>query len=439
VKAILKNLLPRENSLTQTGAIFLIGFCVRLIYLFFKDTRGGYDTLDYLKLANNLYNFGAYSLSDFPPLVPSLRRAPGYPYFLAFFQWLGGGNISFQTVAFMQCALDALTAAAIFLLARKVVSKPLAFAAALFYILHPGAIFRSRLILTECLFTFLLVAGVLLLVEAFEKERIWLLMLAGLLLGGSVLTRPLAIILPVLFAFAVWRKSESKRKYKFLAIFGAVFLLALLPWLVRCYTAAGQFVFVQGVTAFQFYAPTRTDLAQWDEKRLWSEFFDPATPDEYFRKLSRAETPADFIEAEKIGRAKALENIKAHPREYVISRIKTYPYFFITGFDNFTGINKSYRTLLTEGSIFSLAVKIFLLLVFSLLPFVLSLVGLRRAGQNLTSLLCALVWISVLLIHVPMWIEYRFWVPFVPFQIISAVAGLAVLQDRLWPPEPAES
>ena len=417
----------------------MLGFCVRLIYLYFRDTRGGYDTLDYLELADNLYNFGVYSLSDFPNFVPSLRRAPGYPYFLAFFQWLGGGNISFQTVAFMQCALDALTAAAVFRLAQKVAAKPFAFAVALFYIFHPGAIFRSRLILTECLFTFLLVAAVLLLVEAFEKEKIWLLILAGLLLGGGVLTRPLAIIIPVLFAFSVWRKAESKKKYKFVAVFGAVFLLTLLPWLVRCYTAAGQFVFVQGVTVFQFYAPTRVDLDQWNEKQLWIEFFDPQTSDEYFRQLARAETPGDFIEAEKIGRAKAFENIKARPREYVVSRLKTYPYFFITSFDNFTGINKSYGTLYAEGSVFRLALKIILLFVFSLLPLVLSLVGLLRLGRNLTSLFCALVWISVLLIHLPMWIEYRFWVPFVPFQIISAAAGLEVLRDRFWPPQSVKS
>jgi 4-amino-4-deoxy-L-arabinose transferase-like glycosyltransferase len=432
VKSALKNLLPGKVSLAPAGAIFLIGFCVRLAYLHFKGAVGGYDTLDYLKLADNLYNYGAYSLSDAPNLVPSIRRAPVYPYFLAFMQWLGGGTVSQWSVGFIQCVLDSFTAAAIFLLARKVVSKPLAVAAAVFYIVHPGVLARSRLLLTETLFAFFLVVGVLVLIDAFEKETIGRLFWAGFLLGLAVLTRPIAVVFPVLFFAAVGFKSNSKKYYRLTAIAGTVFLLTLAPWLIRCYRVSGQFVFVQGVTAFQFYAPTRVDLAQWDENKLWTEFFDPNTDDEYFRMLARAESPADFIAAEKTGRQRAVENISAHPREYLISRAKTYPYFFISSFDNFTGINKSFGRLLAEGYYFSLTFKILLLLIFSLLPFGLSVIGLRRISQNSTTAFCALIWISVLLIHLPMWIEYRFWIPFVPFQIVSAAAGLAVLRDRFW-------
>jgi len=422
-------MLPGKGFLAQTGVIFFIGFCVRLLYLYIKDAQGTFDTFDYLTLAGNLYHHGAYSVNNFPDFIPSLRRAPGYPYFLTFFEWLGGGKVSFQAVAFVQCVLDSITAVAVFLLARKVAAKPYAAAAALFYAFHPGAIFRTRLMLTESFFTFLIVVGVLFLIDAFEDEKIWLLILSALFLGLAVLTRPVAVILPVLFALAVWLKVNSGKKYKYITIFGAVFLLTLAPWLVRCYAVSGQFIFVQGVTAFQFYAPTRVDIAQWNEAKLWTEFFDPETNDEYFRALANAVTPRDFIEAEKIGRAKTIENIKAHPREYLFSRAKIYPYFFLTSFDNFTGINNSYRNLWTEGRILSLLVKSLLLLVFSLLPFVLSLAGIMRAGRNLAGFFCALVWIIVMLVHLPMWIEYRFWVPFVPFQIVTAVAGLSFLRN----------
>jgi 4-amino-4-deoxy-L-arabinose transferase-like glycosyltransferase len=439
VKSGIKIPLLRESLLAQTGAIFLCGFCVRLIYLYFNGATGSYDTLDYLKLADNIYHFGAYSLSDSPNFIPSIRRAPGYPYFLAFLQSIEGGEVSQWSVGFVQSVLDALTGAAVFLLARKVVSKPLALAAAVFYILHPGAIARTRLLLTESLFTFLLIFGVLALIEAFEKEKKWLLVFAGFLFGLVVLTRPLAIIFPFLTILAVCFKFKSGKKYWYSAIFGVICLLTLAPWLVRCYKVSGRFVFVQGVSAFQFYAPTRVDLEQWDEKKLWKEYFDPHTTDEYLRKLAAAQTPADFIEAEKTGRAIAFANIKAHPKEYLISRAKTYPYFFITSFDNFTGINNSYRELLAAGSFSALTVKILLLLVFSLLPFVLSVIGLLRAARNTTALICALLWISVLLIHLPLWVEYRFWVPFVPFQIISAAAGLAVLRARFIPPINLES
>lgn len=440
LRSRLKIFLTKEGFLARAGLIFLIGFIVRLIYLAIHGASGNYDTIDYLKLADNLYNFGAFSLSNPPDFIPSVRRPPAYSYFLAFLKFFGEGKEALQlNAALVQCVLDALTATAVWGLARKVVTARIAVGTALFYVFHPGALARVNLTLTETFFTFWLVTGVLVLVTAVEREKIRLLALGSFMLGVAVLTRPLGIVVPVLFAFAVWTTFEHRKKYKFITTFALFLLLALAPWLLRCYQISGQFIFVQGVTAFQFYAPTRVDLEQWNEEKLWREFFDPQTNDEYFRKFAAAETPRDFIEAERVGRQKAIENVRWQPKEYVISRLKIYPHFFISSFDSFTGFNKSFAALLAEGSLLVFFVKALLMALFSLLPLFLSLAGLLRVSQNLTALFCASLWISVLLLHLPMWIEYRFWVPFVPFQIVSAAAGLAVLQSRFRREKTAES
>src|SRR5439155_16491000 len=61
--------------------------------------------------------------------------------------------------------------------------------------------------------------------------------------------------------------------------------------------------------------------------------------------------------------------------------------------------------------------------VFSLAPFLLGLVGLAEARQCPASALCATVWVYFWIVHLPMWVEYRYWLPAVPFLLVSAAAG----------------
>ena len=407
----------KHSLLFQSGVIYILAFCVRIVFFIYRGSYTGGDAPDYIKYANNLYSFGVFSGGDAPNLAPSIRRPPLYPHFLAFFQWLQGGVLSLQTVVVAQIALDSFVAVAILFLARKAVSKPVALFLAIVYVFHPDEIFRPTAIQTENPATFLLAVAVVVFVYAVEKENAALIGLGGALLGLAVLCRPVLVFVPVIITLIFLFKFKTARRYVYAGVLAGVFLLTLAPWVIRNYQITGEFVFIQSsgtVTLFVGALP--------DEPR--------STDSLYAEKLKGAKTDQEVFEADKVGREQTLNIILRSPKDYLLLRLKKYPHLFLNSFDEFTGLNIPFGDAFREGKFFILAVKMALLIALSLLPFLLGWVGLFNSKNNMTRRLCAALWFSNLLIYLPLWIEHRFWTPVIPFQLISAGVGFTVL--KVW-------
>src|SRR5438552_13407836 len=106
----------RRSLVLSAALVFLVALAARLAYLALRGPVMTWDSGEYLRLAHNLLQHGAYSLETAPPYVPSIRRAPLYPWFLAL---LGGwGRPGPVLVATVQALLDAGTAVMILFLAR---------------------------------------------------------------------------------------------------------------------------------------------------------------------------------------------------------------------------------------------------------------------------------------------------------------------------------
>src|SRR5208282_877617 len=114
-------------------------------------------------------------------------------------------------------------------------------------------------------------------------------------------------------------------------------------WLARCYAVSGRFVFVQGLSAINVYVPNMMKL---DEVVFWPWPHLAHTP--YGSRLEKASTPAEVVEADHFGVAETLRNIRHNPRGYVRLRLRTLPHLFLSSFDSFTGIDRSFRQLLAS-------------------------------------------------------------------------------------------
>src|SRR4029078_4164966 len=165
------------------------------------------------------------------------------------------------------------------------------------------------------------------------------------------------------------------------------------------------------------YIASHSELNQQDQEALWTWF---ATEDEYGRRVSGTHSATEIDAADQKAIPAALQNIRAHPREYVVSRFVSFPYLFLTSFDSFTGINTSFRENWRRGNHGQLILKLTFLVCFSLIPLLLALIGVSRGRRELSTLLVAVVWIFFLLVHLPLWVEYRFWVPAIPFMLMGA-------------------
>jgi hypothetical protein len=173
---------------------------------------------------------GVYSM--FHPLdIPDTIKMPGYPALL----WLLRGNV--VAVLAVQVVISAIKVPLVFLLARTVgLRQPFALFAAALMAVEPMDILLSGQVLTESLFTTLVLAGTLFILHGTHWRP---LLLAAVLFAAASWVRPNGIWLVLLASisgyFCVHRSIHGS------LAFVAVGLLPLLPWALRNQSSLGRF------------------------------------------------------------------------------------------------------------------------------------------------------------------------------------------------------
>ena len=128
------------------------------------------------------------------------------------------------------------------------------------------------------------------------------------------------------------------------------------------------------------------ELDQGDEVLFWPWPHLSHTP--YGSRLGKTLTPAEVVEADHFGVAETLRNIRQNPRGYVRLRLRTLPHLFLSSFDSFTGIDRSFRQLLASRDVPHITVKFLMMAVFSVAPLILGVFGLPSIRRNSVALLC---------------------------------------------------
>ena len=161
------------------------------------------DQVKYFAAAYNLKKHSAYSL-ELPNSIPPATRtdlAPGYPIFLTLLIGDDSRQIDFvQRVGITQAIFGIATVLLTYSLARLALPITGALAAGLFTACSPHLVALDDLVLTESLFTFVLMLGLLIFAFGWRYESLELLFIAGLVLGVSSQIRTVAFFLPVALA-----------------------------------------------------------------------------------------------------------------------------------------------------------------------------------------------------------------------------------------------
>ena len=197
------------------------------------------DALDYYSYAINLREHGVYSLQRdwmVDPArvpVPDAIRPPGYPLLLAAlaprvaWDWL-------RSLGYLQSVFAVLSVALTYLLGCRFLPWRWALFAALLTALCPSLVVMATYVLSESLFTMMLLLALLASVIAAERPARWqAALLAGVLWGAATLVRSTTMLLPamllvltlVLPRLASWRRAAA------VGLLG--FSLAMAPWLLR--------------------------------------------------------------------------------------------------------------------------------------------------------------------------------------------------------------
>lgn len=229
------------------------------------------DQVEYLQTARNLLQGRGFTFVDERFEQPVFAyRMPGYPVFLA----ACGGNVTIIRIA--QAVLDASSALAVVLLARRFLPDLWALVAGALVAFNPYLVFFSASILSETLFTALLAWGMLLTAS---RPR-WAYAFGLLLLVMSVYVRPGAIGLSVLIAVVAQLvrdiRTGSRSFWRIPAGTTMILLLAicLAPWAYRNHVRLGAWVVTttnSGATLWDGFNPDADGSSNQSRLRLMPE------------------------------------------------------------------------------------------------------------------------------------------------------------------------
>jgi 4-amino-4-deoxy-L-arabinose transferase-like glycosyltransferase len=262
------------------------------------------DDLDYVALGKSLAHGDGYQLEGHP----TAYRTPGYPLLLALsFRLFGESLVPIRAA---QAAADLISCFLVFTLGRKLFSERVGLIGAGIFALFPIQILYVSIIMTETVFTTLLLLYLLLCTgDAASWKRS---IAAGIVLGAGTLVRPTILLLPAA-VFAVrwmsgWKPAEN---LKSLGITAGAALLILSPWLMRNFTEFGRITLTSN-TGVNFWIGTHSG----------------ASGSYSFPENSPLLAVKDEFARSDMGIRLGLEFIRAHPPEYGMILVKKWAHFF---------------------------------------------------------------------------------------------------------------
>ncbi len=303
-----------------------------------QDIRQAYypDSPRYLQLADNLVEYGSFGLvmeqpgTIYAPLTalrakrgeleprdahglrPELMRTPGYPFFIAALKGLGAST---HAVLVIQCLFSAVSVILVYALGVQLLGKPgPAMLAALLVAFNPADVIAPNSILSETLFTTVMLMGIAIAVLA-GQQGLLAAMFAGLTLGVATLIRPIAILLGP--AVALW-SFVTYPKFRTLVTAAMLALCSLVPtglWAMRNHTVGYAFD-ISYVDSLQHFSKTAAFMQLRERGEPWVYPGDwLATYHQLLAELSNRIQPDETV-IEAMDRI-AFEKIKAQPGLYV--------------------------------------------------------------------------------------------------------------------------
>ncbi len=237
--------LTSRNSLPKRALfwVLLLGFALNLLilawvatshpqYLINYKTNPNPDAHHYLVLGKNVWTHGVFSRQAEPPFLPDMVRTPVYPLMA------GGLLVLFNAVwpiYLFQIFLFIGTGIIIYFIGKKLFNRAIGGWASLLYICNPMLIIQNFEAMSEPMFIFFSTLFLLFWLKFLQKIKekqspgMILTLGLGMLLGILILTRPIALYLPLLVGLIQFSLILIFKNVKALL---ATTLLIVTPYLV---------------------------------------------------------------------------------------------------------------------------------------------------------------------------------------------------------------
>lgn len=190
------------------------------------------DSGQYVALAHNMLAGRGFTRDVAPAHTPEYFRTLGYPAFLAV-TFAVYDHLWFAVL--VQMIISAFSVVLLFNLSKRFISGRWAIAPPVLMAFEPATLYWTAQILTETLFTFVLLAGVTLLFKYKDTLKPKIAVFAGLVFGALMMIRPSGTILfPLIAIFMLVAAVKNwKRSIFSVVIFLATIWMVMLPWQIR--------------------------------------------------------------------------------------------------------------------------------------------------------------------------------------------------------------
>jgi len=224
----------------STLALFAAALLPRLLFVFWAPGEPAADGQFYHSYGEHIARGWGYIDVDGSPVV---RWMPGWPMLLGGLYAIFGSGTQVALVA--NAIMDAATAALVARLGTRLFGKRIGLTAGFVYALWPGMIFLCGSHMSEPLFNLLLVAALLLIVNAAGADslRVARFMAAGLCLGATALVKAEPLVAAPGIVFYLWRTRRGGVDFtRTTATLLLVTAAVLAPWSVRNYVHFDRFI-----------------------------------------------------------------------------------------------------------------------------------------------------------------------------------------------------
>jgi 4-amino-4-deoxy-L-arabinose transferase-like glycosyltransferase len=244
---------------------------------------------------------------------PTAWVAPVYPWLLAMCLKLSSNDPYSGTVLCLSlnCLASALTCWPIYGIAARIGSREMALASCWLWVFLPTAVIFPLEWLWDPSLSALFVATLIYWTLSLSQSSSLLQWAGyGALWGIAVLTNPaVGILLPFAFLWLLWHHGTNHSLTLLQPVAMLVlFVLCLLPWTIRNYTAMGRLVPIKDNFGLEFWLGNNSSV-----KRDWSPDHHPVgDPHEMQQLLQMGE--ADYM---RMKQRQAIEFVRAHPRAFL--------------------------------------------------------------------------------------------------------------------------
>ncbi|MBV8774758.1 MAG: hypothetical protein JO166_20855 [Deltaproteobacteria bacterium] len=312
-------------------AILSVSITVRLAPLVRSDLSFAYypdDSFEYLQLADGMRSgCGFARLINGSCQTPEILRTPGYPILLAAI----GHNL--RSVLAVQAVIGALVGLMVALWLAYQWNFIAGVAAQLIIACDVPSIVMANQIMAEALFQAIIAVAVFipLLASGRPRRAVALGVLAGLLAGLAELTRPIAIVLPILMPvpFLADRKIQLRQRFCAAGMAFAIPLIIGAGWATRNYKVA-QYPGLSTISAINMYYYRAADVVARQQGTMLA-----ATRDSFGSRLgvpfehifdANVQSPELFNRMNRL----AFGILAAHPIEALVMTIQSAVYIAVT-------------------------------------------------------------------------------------------------------------